>query len=38
MTLEQTALADPKIAELLAGKEIVKKVIVPGKMVIFVVK
>ncbi len=36
--LEQAALADPKIAELLAGKQIVKKIIVPGKMVNFVVK
>ncbi len=38
IALEQAALSDPKIAELLAGKEIVKKIIVPGKMVNFVVK
>ena len=37
-TMEQTALADPKIAELLAGREIVKKIVVPGRMVNFVVK
>jgi len=37
-TLEQAALTDPKIAGMLAGKQIVKKIIVPGKMVNFVVK
>ncbi len=36
--MEQTALADPKIAEQLSGKTIVKKIIVRGKMVNFVVK
>ena len=36
--LEQVALADPRVAELLAGKTIVKKVVVPGRMVNFVVK
>ena len=35
--LESTALADPKISELLVGKTIVKKIVVPGKMVNFVV-
>jgi len=37
-TLEQAALADPKIAGMLDGKQIVKKIVVPGKMVNFVVK
>ncbi len=37
-TLEQTALAEPKIAEQLTGKTVVKKIVVPGKMVNFVVK
>ncbi len=37
-TLEAAALADGKIAELVAGKTIVKKIIVRGKMVNFVVK
>ncbi|MDR3111204.1 MAG: leucine--tRNA ligase [Planctomycetaceae bacterium] len=37
-TLEQTALADAKIAELVSGKTIVKKIIVRGKMVNFVIK
>jgi leucyl-tRNA synthetase len=36
--LEAAARADEKIAELLAGKTIVKTIIVPGKMVNFVVK
>ncbi len=36
--LEAAAAADPKIAELLAGKTIVKVVAVPGRMVNFVVK
>ena len=36
--LEAAARADDKIAELLNGKTIVKKIIVPGKMVNFVVK
>jgi len=36
--MESQALADAKIAELLAGKTIVKKIIVRGKMVNFVVK
>jgi leucyl-tRNA synthetase len=35
---EQAAHADPRIAELLAGKAIVKTVVVPGRMVNFVVK
>ena len=37
-TLEKIALADPKIQEQLKGKEIIKKIIVPGKLVNFVVK
>jgi leucyl-tRNA synthetase len=36
--MEQAARADERIAELLAGKTIVKTVIVPGRMVNFVVK
>jgi leucyl-tRNA synthetase len=36
--LERTALSDTKIAELLAGKTLVKKIIICGKMVNFVVK
>ncbi len=36
--LEQAALADPRVAELLAGKTLVKKVVLPGRMVNFVVK
>ncbi len=36
--LEAAALADPGIAERLQGKTIVKKIIVPGRMVNFVVK
>ncbi|HZZ28426.1 MAG TPA: leucine--tRNA ligase [Pirellulales bacterium] len=36
--LEAAAKADPKIAELLAGKTIVKVVAVPGRLVNFVVK
>jgi leucyl-tRNA synthetase len=35
---ETAALADEKIAELLRGKTIVKKIIIPGKMVNFVVR
>jgi len=36
--MEKLAFADAKIAEMLAGKTIVKKIIVRGKMVNFVVK
>jgi leucyl-tRNA synthetase len=36
--IESLALADPKISELLSGKEIVKKIVVPGKLVNFVIK
>ncbi len=36
--IEAAAVADPKIAELLAGKTIVKVVAVPGRMVNFVVR
>jgi leucyl-tRNA synthetase len=37
-TMEQAARAEPKIAEMIAGKTIVKLVVVPGRMVNFVVK
>jgi len=37
-TLEAAAAADPRIAELLAGKQIVKVITVPGRMVNFVVR
>ena len=37
-TLEAAARAEPRIAELLAGKQIVKTVVVPGRMVNFVVR
>jgi len=37
-TMRSAAAADPKIAELLAGREIVKVVAVPGRLVNFVVK
>ena len=36
--LEAAAASDPKIAELLVGKTIVKVVAVPGRMVNFVVR
>ncbi len=36
--LEQAALAEPKIQELLANKQIVKKIVVPGRLVNFVVR
>jgi leucyl-tRNA synthetase len=36
--LEAAAAADPRIAELLAGKQIVKVITVPGRMVNFVVR
>jgi leucyl-tRNA synthetase len=36
--IEAAAKADPKIAELLAGKTVVKTIVVPGKLVNFVVK
>ncbi|MBU4271023.1 MAG: leucine--tRNA ligase [Planctomycetes bacterium] len=36
--LESAARAEPKIAELLAGKTVVKAIVVPGRMVNFVVK
>ena len=36
--LESAARAEPKIAELLAGKTVVKSIVVPGRMVNFVVK
>ena len=37
-TIQTAALSDPKIAELLAGKEIVKIVAVPGRLINFVLK
>jgi leucyl-tRNA synthetase len=37
-TIESAAKADARIAELLAGKQIIKTVIVPGRLVNFVVK
>ena len=37
-TLVAAARADARIAELLTGKEIVKTIVVPGKLVNFVVK
>ncbi len=36
--MEAAARADEKVAEMLAGKTVVKTIIVPGKMVNFVVK
>jgi leucyl-tRNA synthetase len=36
--LQAAAAADPKIAELLAGKQILKIVAVPGRLINFVVK
>ena len=36
--LEQAALSDAKVQEHLAGKEIVKTIVVPGRLVNFVVK
>jgi leucyl-tRNA synthetase len=36
--LEAAAAADPRIAEILAGKQIVKVITVPGRMVNFVVR
>ncbi|MEX1040555.1 MAG: leucine--tRNA ligase [Pirellulaceae bacterium] len=36
--LEATALADDRIQELIAGKQIVKTIVVPGRLVNFVVK
>ena len=37
-TVKATALGEPRIAELIAGKEIVKCVVVPGRLVSLVVK
>ena len=37
-TLIAAARADARIAELLTGKEVVKTIVVPGKLVNFVVK
>jgi leucyl-tRNA synthetase len=36
--LEEAARSDPRVAELLVGKTIVKAVVIPGRMVNFVVK
>ena len=36
--LEAAAAADPRIADLLAGKQIMKVITVPGRMVNFVVR
>ena len=36
--LEAAARADTRIAELLAGKQIVKAIVVPGRLVNFVIK
>ena len=36
--LEAAAKADPRVAELLVGKTIVKAIVIPGRMVNFVVK
>jgi leucyl-tRNA synthetase len=36
--IETAARADPRIAELLAGKQVVKAVVVPGRLVNFVIK
>jgi len=36
--LEQLALADPKIQGLIAGKQIVKVIVVPSKLVNIVVR
>ncbi len=38
LTIETAALGDSKIASLVAGKTVVKKIIIPGKMVNLVVK
>ena len=32
------AKADPKVADLLAGKKIIKEIVVPGRLVNFVVR
>jgi len=37
-TIIAAARTDPRIAELLSGKEVVKTIVVPGKLVNFVVK
>ena len=36
--LERLARAEPRIAELLAGKQVIKVIALPNKMVSFVVK
>jgi leucyl-tRNA synthetase len=37
-TMDAAAQASPRVAELLAGKTVVKKIIVPGRMINYVVK
>ncbi len=37
-TILATAKADPKIADLIAGKEMVKEIVVPGRLVNLVTK
>jgi leucyl-tRNA synthetase len=37
-TIEAAARADARIAELLAGKQIMKTIVVPGRLINFVVK
>jgi leucyl-tRNA synthetase len=36
--IESAAKAEPRIAELLAGKQIIKTIIVPGRLANFVIK
>jgi len=36
--MEEIALTDSRVIELLAGKEIIKTIVVPGRLVNFVVK
>ncbi len=36
--MEEMAIADPKISSIIAGKEIVKKIVIPGKLVNIVIK
>jgi leucyl-tRNA synthetase len=37
-TIRAAALTEPKVAEILAGKEVVKAVVVPGRLVSLVVR
>jgi len=36
--MEKTAREDPRIAKLLAGKTVIKVIVIPGRLVNFVVK